>query len=131
MYRNVRGIPLIVLLLAPVLLFGEGKSPTKAMLLSILPGGGQFYNEEHIKGVLFATAQTLCLGFTVREHIYAMDAKKKGRQTDYEIHIARRYDWFWCSFGIWALCMGDAYVGAHFYNFNEDIGIEVEVGFRF
>lgn len=131
MNRNVTGIFLALMLIVPASLFSEGKSPTKAMLLSILPGGGQFYNEEHIKGVLFATAQTLCLGFTVREHIYAMDAKKNGRQADYDLHIARRYDWFWWSFGVWALCMGDAYVGAHFYNFYEDVGIELDVGFKF
>ncbi|OYD13685.1 hypothetical protein CH333_10445 [candidate division WOR-3 bacterium JGI_Cruoil_03_44_89] len=131
MIRNTRVILPSVLLLIPVLLFGEGKSPTKAMLLSLLPGGGQFYNEEYIKGILFATVQTVCLGSTLREHIYAMDAKREGRQADYNFHIEKRYDWLWWSFGAWAFSMGDAYVGAHFYNFHEKVGIELEVGFRF
>ncbi len=131
MNRNVTGIFLALMLIVPVSLFSEGKSPTKAMLLSILPGGGQFYNEKYIKGIIFATAQTLCLGFAVREHIYAMDAESKGRENDYNYHIAKRYDWLWLSCGVWALSIGDAYVDAHFYNFHEDVGIELDVGFRF
>jgi hypothetical protein len=60
-----------------------------------------------------------------------MDANREGREADYDLHIARRYDWFWWSFGFWALSMGDAYVGAHFHNFHEDVGVDLEVGFRF
>jgi len=131
MNRNIRIISIVVLLFVPVLLVGEGKSPTKAVLLSLLPGGGQFYNEKYIKGIIFATAQTLCLGFTVREHIYAMDAESEGRGNDYNYHIAKRYDWLWLSCGVWVLSIGDAYLDAHFYNFYEDVGVELEVGFRF
>ena len=127
----MRKLLLTLLILIPVILHGEGKSAPKAMLLSILPGGGQFYNEEYTKGFLFAAAQTICLGFVVREHIYAMDAKAEGKDEDYDYHIAKRTDWLWWSFGMWVFSIGDAYIGAHLYNFQEDVGIELEVGYRF
>lgn len=122
---------LFALLILAVVVNGKEKSPTKAMLLSILPGGGQFYNEEYVRGVLFAAAQVTCVAFIVREHICAMDAKNDGRDDDYDYHLARRYDWFWWSLGVWAVSMGDAYIGAHLYNFDEDVGIKLELGYNF
>jgi len=122
---------LILLLLPSLVLAGERKSPGRALLLSTLPGGGQFYNGEYVKGVLFSVAQTVCLLFTVREHIYATRAKREGREGDYNYHIKNRSDWLWWSSGMWALSMVDAYIGAHFYSFEEDVGIEIEIGWRF
>ncbi len=121
----------VLLMIIPLLLYGTEKSPTKAMLLSLFPGGGQFYNQEYAKGILFASVQTFCLAFLVREHICAIDAEADGREDDYDYHISKRYDWLWWSLGVWAVSMGDAYVGAHLYNFDEDVGIKLEIGFNF
>lgn len=105
------------------------KSPTKALLLSILPGGGQFYTENYIKGAIFSALQTGLAIATVREDILMRRAQREGNKLYYDYHLSRRYDLLWWDGAIWALSMTDAYVSAHFYKFNEDIGIEI--GFRF
>jgi hypothetical protein len=41
------------------------KDPTAAMLWSIIPGGGQFYNESYLKSGLFLVSASMLTGFTV------------------------------------------------------------------
>ncbi len=124
-----------LLFLAPLLvslaLEGGEKSPFRALVFSLLPGGGQFYNGEYIKGAVFSITQTLCLGFAIREHIYAEESKRNGEDENYTYHIEKRKDWLWWYFSVQALSMTDAYVSAHFYKFDEDVGIELNVGYVF
>ncbi|MDI6841118.1 MAG: hypothetical protein QMD71_09805 [bacterium] len=117
-------ILLLLLVLAPV-----KRSPSTAILLSIFPGGGQFYTENYIKGAVFATIETTLLGFTVYAHIKAENAKRDKDWQSYEYHSNRRYNLLWWDGIVWALCTADAYISAHFYGF-ERKG-KLEVGFRF
>lgn len=41
------------------------KDPTAAMLWSIIPGGGQFYNESYLKSGLFLVSASMLTGFTI------------------------------------------------------------------
>jgi hypothetical protein len=84
------------------------KSPTKAVLYSLVPGGGQWYNGKYGKAVLlFCGAAALT---TVRT--YGPD-----RQT--------RENASWWLVGLYIYNLLDAYVDAHLYHFDEQLGEEI------
>lgn len=108
------------------------KSPTVAVLLSIVPGGGQLYNEQYWKIPIFVGAA----GFFAWEAISAQNSfleqaaivdtmsadnpllsrRKQLREVyrdNRDLNIAYYV-------GVEILCMIDAYVGAHLFDFNVD-----------
>ena len=89
------------------------KSPITATVLSVLPGGGQFYTKNYLKGALFAVIQTSLLVLTIREN-----------------NPDKRYNLLWWDALAWTLSMADAYVSAHFYKFKEQNKIGIEIGFK-
>lgn len=105
------------------------KNPALAMLLSTLPGGGQFYTEHYFKGGIFFLAQGILGGMTIYEHLQAEKAKKDMDWEAYEYHSDKRYTLLWWDFFTWSFVMGDAYVSAHFYKFKEQG--KIEIGLRF
>jgi hypothetical protein len=102
------------------------KSPTWAMISSaFLPGGGQFYTENYKKGVLFALSQGTLIGMTLYEHIKTEESWDKfeisGDITDfnnYSNHYDRRRTLLFIDTGVWILSIADAYISAHFYDFD-------------
>ncbi|MCF7808517.1 MAG: hypothetical protein K9M49_10420 [Candidatus Marinimicrobia bacterium] len=89
----------------------ETKSPGKALLFSIIPGGGQVYNESPIKAVLFAGA------FTYFAYEYLrIDGIYQDDPTDQELHRSRN-DQVWLMALTWVLNVGDAYVEAQLWDF--------------
>ena len=113
----------------PSKVYYQEKSPKKALLLSILPGGGQFYTKNYLKGTAFCIVQTALASATIYECILRDRAKKEGNDWNYEYFSNWLHNFFWIDGLVWAFCMGDAYISAHFYKFKEQ-GI-LEIGFRF
>ncbi len=105
------------------------KDPTVALLLSTLPGGGQFYTGNYIKGVVFGAAQAYFGGGTIYLHFKAEEAKKEG-SINYDWYSERRYDFFWWDALVWGLSMVDAYVSAHFYKFKEQGSIKLDTSYK-
>ncbi len=105
----------------------DTKSPFWAAVSSaILPGGGQFYTESHIRGLAFFFSQGALLGMTLYEHIKTEDSWKRFERTrdwsyydDYSYHFDRRYNLLWWDAAVWFLSVADAYVDAHMYRFRE------------
>ena len=101
------------------------KSPRYAFLSSLLiPGGGHFYCEDRSRGLFFFTAQTLLLSATVLTHQKAQEYRLKFLETDdpqdYGLYVDyhnRRADLLWLLAGCYLLSAADAYVGAHFFEF--------------
>jgi len=113
------------------------KSPTGALLRSaLLPGWGQFYNQEPLKGVILGTVELGLLAWLVREHIVAEDARQaylvSGDPADesrYETHKQRRIDLIWYTSAAWLYGMFDAYVDAYLFSFqSENRSFERETG---
>jgi hypothetical protein len=108
------------------------KSPTVAVLLSIVPGGGQLYNEQYWKIPIFVGAA----GFFAWQAIYAQNhfleqaaivdtmsadnPQLSGRKQLREIYRDNRDLNIAYYVGVEILCMIDAYVGAHLFDFNVD-----------
>ncbi len=90
----------------------------------LVPGGGHFYCENKGRGLFFFTAQTLLLSATVLTHQKAEDYRLRYLETDdphdydlYAHYHNRRADLLWLLAGCYLLSAADAYVGAHFFEF--------------
>ena len=113
----------------------ESRSPTGALLRSVvLPGWGQFYNDEPLKGVIYGSVELGLLGWLIYENSVAEDARHSGDDAAYQVHRQRRLDLIWYTSASWLLGMLDAYVDAHLYSFqaeNEEFEREVAFGAAF
>jgi hypothetical protein len=104
------------------------KSPLWAMFAStVLPGGGQVYTENRLRGLFFLAAQGAVLTKFLLEHTATEDALARYQRThdysdylDYDHHFSRRYDYLWWCGLVWGVSIADAYVDAHLYAFDED-----------
>ncbi len=114
----------IVLFLACGLLSGQSrvegqvdssgvKSPGKAIILSIIPGGGQLYNRHPLKALLFAGAFAYYgYGYSLAQADYQADLSSES------LHRTRN-DKVWMMSLIWTLNIIDAYVDAQLWDFEK------------
>ncbi|MCE7935053.1 MAG: hypothetical protein DYG96_10730 [Chlorobi bacterium CHB2] len=118
------------------------KNPTTAVLLSLIPGGGQIYNEQYWKAPLFVGVAGFFVFQAVRYHnLYRDQAKLVAAtpETDNayarlkqirEIYRDERDVNIAYYLGIDILCMVDAYVGAHLFDFNVDDDLTSRIWFN-
>jgi hypothetical protein len=121
---------------------GMTKSPTTAVLLSLIPGGGQIYNGQYWKAPLFAGAAGFFLVQAIRYHnLYQdqVDVVAATPETDAayarlkrirEIYRDERDLNIAYYLGVDILCMVDAYVGAHLFDFNVDDDLTSRIWFN-
>ena len=89
------------------------KTPGKALLFSIIPGGGQIYNQKPLKALLFAGVFAyFSLEYLNAEEIYQDDP------TDHTLHRIRN-DKIWLMGLTWTLNILDAYVDAQLWDFEQ------------
>jgi hypothetical protein len=110
------------------------KSPTAAVLFSILPGGGQIYNEQYIKSAAFIGAAGYFAFQAVRYHMLFLDKadevdalpasdstgvrlRLRGERELYRDNRDNNVAYY---LGVTLLSMIDAYVGAHLFDFDVD-----------
>ena len=116
------------------------KSPTAAVLYSILPGGGQIYTRQYFKAALFIGAAGFFAGQTVYYHtrfseradeLQATPATDAARRD-----LLRRQREFYRDnrdlnaayfIGVQILSMIDAYVGAHLFDFDVDDDVSSQI----
>jgi len=112
--------------------FVMSRSPTTAVLLSIVPGGGQIYNEQYWKVPLFAGAAGYFIYRVIHYHnLFSAKADEAERtgigNPGYELLKRQRESYrdnrdlnAAYFLGIEILNMIDAYVGAHMFDFDVD-----------
>jgi hypothetical protein len=88
------------------------KSPGKALLFSVIPGGGQLYNESPIKAALFFGA----FSYFTYEYVKVNNLYQDDR-ADQNLHRSRN-DQVWLMALTWFLNIGDAYVEAQLWDFD-------------
>ncbi len=89
------------------------KSSGKALFFSIIPGGGQIYNQKPLKALLFAGVFTyFSLEYVSAEDTYQADP------TDQTLHRIRN-DKIWLMALTWTLNIIDAYVDAQLWDFDK------------
>jgi hypothetical protein len=91
------------------------KSPPKAMVLSLLiPGAGQYYCEEYLKGTMLLAAEGT-LGY------YLYKAHEDYKKTQDNEKLKRRDNFLWWLITVKAISLADAYISAQMYKFNEQM----------
>ena len=113
-------------LLAEENTFNTGRSSTKALLWSVIPGGGQIYNKQYVKAGIDILAESLLIGTAIHYHTKMNDAYSLYKQTHAQAHYdeynyyyqqQQNMIWWWATVKLVALL--DAYVDAKMYNYNE------------
>jgi hypothetical protein len=126
------------------------KNPYQAMLYStVVPGGGQFYNQSYIKSALVAGIQLYLIGYAIYDSNQAKhysnlmststsDSYYYYRQQRNSYRKDMRSDVWWVGTTL-MLSVADAFVDAHLYNFKseknkvhlkfEDKQLQLEYGF--
>jgi hypothetical protein len=119
----------------------NGKSPSKAMLYSIVPGGGQVYNEDYWKAPIMFAGAGIFLGSALYFNSLARETQ---RQIDSDVNtgltipqlrrrrefqIDNRDQFYFYFAGVYIISLLDAYTGAYLYNFdvNEDTSLNFGV----
>jgi len=95
------------------------KSGTAVLLSGLIPGAGQFYTGNPLKGVLIGGAELALAGITVYEYRYGNNGQGN---TD----LGNTFLW-WTGFA-WAFSMADAYVSASMYGYKEEQRLDVRAG---
>lgn len=87
---------------------------------AILPGWGQFYNNEPLKGIVFGTVELGLLSWLIAEHIASEEARKNNDEPSYQLHSQRRLDLIWYTSAAWLFGLLDAYVDAYLFSFSTE-----------
>lgn len=101
---------MILTLLLTTIIFAGKKSAGKAMLLCILPGGGQFYTERYVPGMIIGAGEITLSYLAYKNHI-------EGR-------YAERNSFLWWELFLFGYSLADAYVSAKMYNFDVETNID-------
>ncbi len=129
--KKIYILTFIIILLSTNLLaeekpFNTGRSSTKALLWSIIPGGGQIYNKQYVKAGIDILAESLLLGTAIQYHIEMNDAYSLYKQThnqayydEYNYYYQQQQNMLWWWATVKLLAVLDAYVDAKLFNFNE------------
>lgn len=105
---SLRKITLLLLILTALLL--AEKNANIAMLLCVIPGGGQFYTERYIPGVIIGATE-ITLGY------YAIKYHQDAEYT-------KRNSMLWWGFFVFGFSLADAYVAAKMHGFDLETDID-------
>ena len=106
--NTVRAAIVLLVLCFGFLHAGE-KSPALAMALCVFPGGGQFYTERYIPGILIGAAE-VALGY---------HAIKYHNEDNYR----KRNQMIWWGALVFGFSLADAYVAANMHGFDVETDI--------
>jgi|TARA_B110000881_G_scaffold213582_1_gene224772 hypothetical protein len=102
------------------------KSPRKAFYLSLIPGGGQIYNQKYLKGSLVMGIETLALySWLENSKIY-----KNYNSEEYALrqnrYLEKRNKYAWWVIFLYFYSMIDAIVDAHLSPFDDIMSTAIE-----
>lgn len=102
------------------------KNPQQAFLFSLVPGGGQFYNQKYIKGSLVMGLETLALySWLENSKIYKnYDSEEYSLRKNRYLEKRNKYAW-WVIF-LYFYSMIDAMVDAHLSPFDDIMSTSIE-----
>lgn len=100
----------VLLLLCAGQMYGEEKNAALAMALCVVPGGGQFYTERYVPGILIGATEVTLGYYAIKYH----------REENY----SRRNSMLWWGALVFGFSLADAYVAAKMYGFDVDADID-------
>lgn len=99
----LKEVVIVLVIVASIAWAGE-KNVNVAMLLCVFPGGGQFYTERYVPGVIIGAAEITLGYFAYKYH--------------HEGDTAGRNSMLWWGLFVFGYSLADAYVGAKMYGFD-------------
>ncbi len=90
--------------------FAREKSAKIAMLLCLFPGGGQFYTERYIPGIMIGAGEITLGYYAYKNHL--------------EKNYSERNSYLWWELFLFGYSLADAYVGAKMYNFDLETDLD-------
>ena len=102
------------------------KNPRQAFLFSLVPGGGQFYNQKYIKGSLVMGLETLAFySWLENSKIYKnYDSEEYSLRQNRYLEKRNKYAW-WVIF-LYFYSMIDAMVDAHLSPFDDIMSTSID-----
>lgn len=98
-----------------IFFINQAKSPVKAAWMSaIVPGLGQIYTGNYLKGAIFFLGEVYLIRNLIRD--YPKIDKDKNSLYRFSFN-------FIISVSLWSYNIADAYVSAHFYKFGRDTSL--------
>ncbi len=96
-------------------IFFQNKNPIKAAFMStFIPGLGQVYTGNYIKGAIFFISEVYLLKNLIKDY----------PEIDRDEDILYRFSYnFVLAVGLWSFNIADAYVSAHLYKFEKDTSL--------
>ena len=102
------------------------KSPRTAVKRALIPGWGQFYNDQIVKGIIVIAGQATLIGLAIH-----YDQKSKdfpSGSSEKERFVDDRNLTFWLMGGLTLLSMVDAYIDAQLYDFDTGPDLVLRLG---
>lgn len=118
----------------------DSRSPTNAMIYSIIPGGGQIYNKDYWKAPIFFAGAGILFGSALYYNRLANDVKKTIENDEIgelnltqlnrrrEFYVDNRDQFYFYFAGVYIISLLDAYTGAYLYNFDIDEDTSLNFG---
>ena len=109
---------IILVLLISVCMANAEKNSNIAMLLCVFPGGGQFYTERYVTGIVIGAAEIAIGYYAYRYH----------RDEEY----TKRNSMLWWGLFTFGFSLADAYVGAKMHGFDVETDIDkISLSYKF
>ena len=89
------------------------KTPKKAALWSILPGGGQIYNGKYLKAGIIITLESLAIWQSIE------NGKNYNVENSNDLYLTNRNKYAWWAFFVHIYGLLDAIVDSHLEPFNQ------------
>jgi len=99
------------------------------LLTTIIPGGGQFYTERYVKGIIVGGAQSYLIYRGVQTQLRLNELEREtilslAEQEEKQNLPGKRREIAWWMALVWTIGILDAYVDAQLYNFESDLTID-------
>ncbi len=96
------------------------------LLTTFVPGGGQFYTERYVKGIIIGGAQSYLLYKEVQTQIRLNEIERdiSALPEEKQNLLNQRGQIGWWMALVWTLGILDAYVDAQLYNFESDLSLD-------
>ncbi|MFQ6674201.1 MAG: DUF5683 domain-containing protein [Fidelibacterota bacterium] len=105
------------------------KTPAKAVLTSLIPGGGQIYNGKYLKAVVIFSAEAYAIYQFLRyRDLYGRRDRLEPETSPYMRYREKRNKFAWWAGFVYVYNLLDALVDSHLATFDEDEIEEMESG---
>ncbi len=99
------------------------------LLTTIIPGGGQFYTERYVKGIIIGGAQSYLIYKEVQIQLKINELEREAilsteQQALLDGKLDERREIGWWMALVWATGILDAYVDAQLYGFESELTID-------